>query len=547
MDEEEFHGKAWIVALLICMFGSLLILMTPGYALTWHSTENSITTDEAPPYITDIEMANDTNYSTDAYHTCGGTPCDSLQILENYSYNEHWEDAETINITLQFSTNSTSGNTLAYAWNYTDSSYDYIGGYGNAGSQTYYQVFDLEDDFIETGEDLKFRISIGSGLNSDTSYFESTLYWYGYPYFTNCSDDGTVYVNFYGVDENTQEAVDFNFEIYIEMTESNASFDMSGQNNYSICIDPSNETYTVDAIVRYSATGYAERYYYLDSATLSPTNESIILYLLNKSDADLITMAILNELNLPESDIVVRAQKQDIGLGTYIQVAEARSDFEGFAYANMELGENYKFYLTQDGVVLREYEEMQLQTDALTFYVSSVEIPEYFSYYDQVATSCDYDNSTKNLTCNYVDTSGLSMTMIFNVSRMGQAGRINQCNDTSSSSSGTFICQLTDNATYQYSMYGCYPNDCGFTWQSGWIGLGDIGVDFGITGLFLALLIVCFCSFTAYYDTRLALISTAFGFIFCGITNLIQFGAEGIGIMFSVAIITGIVAIKVRT
>ena len=531
--------KKIFIAIILVLF---ITSITPVLGAT-HTTEISTILDEDGGYISDLTEGNDTDWSSPAYHTCGGTPCNAIKVMENYTWNPLWDDGT--NFSIKIKTNSTSGNTLIYVWNYTDSSFDQVDGFGNGGTAVNRTVSGL-DAFVVSGNEFRIRTSVASGTNSDTQYFESLLSWEGDPVITNCSGGGTEYLTFFGYDEDSGTAINFDLEIDTVFDTGNQSFTFSGANNYSICVEPGTETYDFDAILKYSATGYSTRYYYIENAELTPSGENVSLYLLNNSDSTLITNRVLDQSESEEPNVIIQCQRYDIGEGTYILVAEGRTDFSGYAYINLKAHETYKFFLVRNGIILREYDPMQLETDDLIFYISTVEIPEYFDYYNKVITSCIYDNTTAptNVTCSYVDTSGLTMDMNFSVDQLTQAGYLNVCNDSSSSSSGSFICNLPNNATYKYHLKGTYHSET-YIWQQGFISLGE-AMTFGVVGLILAFLLVSFSAFISHYDIKASLIATAFSIIFCMASRLIATGVETLAMMMTVALIFMIVTIKVK-
>jgi len=366
---------------------------------------------------------------------------------------------------------------------------------------------------------------------------------------TNCSGGGTPFLNFAGKDEKTNSAMNYSQDMTITLSNSSGntdswSFEFRNQTNYSICIYPSFATYQADSTSKYFATGYSTRYHYLDNATPTSTTQNISLYLLNSSDSTLITMLVKDQVENPVEDEIILIQKQDLGTGTYNQVAEAKSDFSGYAYTYLQLHENYKFFLLKDGVVEREYEPMPLESSSLTFYISQVDIPEYFSYYNKVATSCT--NVSNNWTCSWIDTSGLTADMNLYVGRIDQAGETSICDYTDSGASGTFVCDLSGGGNFRYVLKGTYHSDpITYIWQSGYIGGASV-VDFGVVGLILTLLVVMFVAYMTHNDVKLCLVSTAFALIFCSVISLIRFGADAMAMTFTVGIISGIVAFKIR-
>lgn len=368
----------------------------------------------------------------------------------------------------------------------------------------------------------------------------------------NCSS-GNVSLNFTGYNEETNASMNYDIEATFTYWISSAfsknmSFKLNNSNNYLVCIAPSNAVIYSNATIKYSNSTFSTRYYYLQSTTLTNSTSNIKLYLLSNTSSSLITITVYDELNNPKSDIVIQAMKQNVGLGTYTLVAEGKSDFSGLSYIYLKLHEIYKFLLMEDGVILREYEPMQLETTTLEFHVSTADVPEYFSYYDKVATSCSFNNASKVLTCTYADTSGLTMDMLFNVTRIGIVGETSQCTLSSSSPSGSFTCTLSGNYTYKYNLVGkYYSNPLTYLWQSGFIDMIGGGVSFGAVGLFLALILVCFLPLTARYDIRIAVILTAFGIIFSIVAGLIRLQVDQMAVIFSVALISGAVAWRIKS
>jgi len=412
--------------------------------------------------------------------------------------------------------------------------------------------------------------SVGNGFYRNTSDY----FFFTDDRYTNYGDGGWVYqylkydddklinncsysfpynsktITFVGNNEETKNVMNYSQDITLDFknsfltTDLNNSFQFRNQTNYSICLAPLWTTYFVNSTSKYYATGFSERYYYLENATLSNSSQNITLYLLNSSSSTLITMVIKDQVENPVENEIVLVQKQDLGTGTYIQVAEAESDFSGYAYIYLKLHENYKFFLTKNGIVQREFEPMQLESTTLTFYVSQVDVPEYFSYYDNVATSCT--NVSNNLTCNWIDTSGLTADMTLYVGKIDQVGETTVCDYTNSSSSGTFICDLSGGGNFRYVLKGTYHSTpITYVWQSGFIG-GTSVVDFGVVGLVLTLLIVMFVAYMTHNDVKLCLVSTAFAIIFCSVISLIRLGTDAMAMSFTVGIISGIIAFKIR-
>jgi hypothetical protein len=402
----------------------------------------------------------------------------------------------------------------------------------------------FRNNFLNGTNPLMLYVTVADGTYSEQRYYESNFSWSGNVYVTNCSSGlGSPYLTYLCKDELTSNNIFCSIDSTIDIPGNETSFQFRNNYTYQVCLDPNNTDYVLNATSKYSNTSYSTRYHFLENANVS-SNQNITLYLLNSSESTLIAMIIKDQVENPVENEIVLAQKQDLGTGTYTQVAEAKSDFSGYAYTYLKMHEIYKFFLIKNGIVQREFEPMQLESTTLTFYVSQIDTPEYFSYYNNVATSCT--NVSNNLTCSWVDTSGLTADMNLYVGRIDQAGETTFCDYTDSGSSGTFVCDLSSGGNFRYVLKGTYHSDpITYVWQSGYIG-GTSVVDFGVVGLVLTLLVVMFVAYMTHNDVKLCLVSTAFALIFCSVISLIRFGADAMAMTFTVGIISGIVAFKIR-
>jgi len=138
-------------------------------------------------YISNLAYGNDSDWGSYANHTCGGAPCNSLNIYLNYTYNPDINVTTASNLSITIKTNSTSGNTLIYMHNYTSNSFKQIGGYATASYQAVNVTFSNLDinSYTNNSKPVQVRVIIGSGLNSDTMFFESQLRYQEVNYPTN--------------------------------------------------------------------------------------------------------------------------------------------------------------------------------------------------------------------------------------------------------------------------------------------------------------------------------------------------------------------------
>jgi len=540
-------GMAPIIVLLMILFSTNVSAFSYTYVT---NPANSVFFSSCGGTCYNATGSNDTNWNSYAWVQCGGSPCGSSELLTNYTYDWRWLNNNTGNITIIYKYNSSYGNTFFKIWNWTSSSWQVCNWWAMMGTVrniTCIITPSAKADWLKENQPLMIDFSGTVNINSNGTFYESMVTWnITAPYISNCSNSSPTmspYLTYTCKNELTTSNVNCDLDTSLLISGGNKSFQFRNNYTYQVCLEPNNTAYVLNATSKYSNISYSTRYHFLENANVS-SNQAMTLYLLNSSDSTLIAMIIKDQVENPVENEIVLIQKQDLGTGTYTQVAEAKSDFSGYAYTYLKMHEIYKFFLIKNGIVQREFEPMQLESTTLTFYVSQIDTPEYFSYYNNVATSCT--NVSNNLTCSWVDTSGLTADMNLYVGKIDQVGETTFCDYTDSSSSGTFVCDLSSGGNFRYVLKGTYhSNPITYVWQSGYIGGASV-VDFGVVGLVLTLLIVMFVSYMTHNDVKLCLISTAFALIFCSVISLIRFGADAMAMTFTVGIISGIVAFKIR-
>jgi hypothetical protein len=111
-----------------------------------------------------------------------------------------------------------------------------------------------------------------------------------------------------------------------------------------------------------------------------------------------------------------------------------------------------------------------------------------------VTGTCDFDNSSKVLTCSYSDSSGQLSEVDFTVIEGKMYGYETICNSTSTASSDTFTCDLSlTNSTsgFRYTMIGKLISSPSKDWliAMGYIDTPVVGA-WGYPGIMLALVII---------------------------------------------------------
>lgn len=391
---------------------------------------------------------------------------------------------------------------------------------------------------------VSLNVSYGSSFRiENSSTYTATIYKL---VLTNCTGMSNITtLHFYVKDEDSDAAVTANLDMSFDVWKTgelarNYSWELTDQNNYTICIYPSWAAYVVDMISQFDADGYSQRNYYLNDATISNTTQTIYLYLGSNETQDLITMQVLNSLSLPEPDVYINIAEYNIGTGTYTTVAIVKTDYDGKAYSYLTKNTKwYRFTLTQDGVVLDQYDPTIITEDTLTFRLTQGDLGEYFTYYDDIAWNCTWPNNTT--TCTVTDTSGLMASAQLEVWRWSALGYIDICDTEDTGSSVTLVCPMGSLTGYifYYKLTAEFQNseqvlEAGFRNHA---GQTDIYGNLGILVSMIILFVLVFIGLAISWEAGLVMSAAAVTLSYIGGFVLIsQTSVLGVFIAIAIAI-----------
>lgn len=269
----------------------------------------------------------------------------------------------------------------------------------------------------------------------------------------------------------------------------------SSFNSHQFCIfpyHPDNYTFKTDMDLDFSAVGFKENTYKLRNATLSNVSNDILLYLLTEGEANKFFLTFISgagEIN----DALVSVQKYFTGLGEYQTVGILKTDEDGVATMWQQVDKTYKYYISQNGEALGSVERVSVCAAApctLTIQIKTEGTDIYDNYYkyygSNVASTLNFNKTTKIVTYDFFDTTGLANYFRLEVtqSKLNESGKT-ICDSTSYSTVGVLTCNLTG-----------YTGD--FTAKTyvsrspekvdkvlGFIVSEDIIADLGLIGVFL--------------------------------------------------------------
>ncbi len=308
-----------------------------------------------------------------------------------------------------------------------------------------------------------FRFTYGGGFVQDTNFSQNVS-------FINLQICNTTFhtqaLNFTFINEINQTKlvgtsnptnieVGFKYWLGSGSVYKNYSFQnlSSSYVNYSFCIYPYNPnsfTFKSNMDMEYSATDFRENNYHLLNATLTNISSDINLYLIHTDYANKFFLTFLRGTGII-NDATITVQKYFTGLGSYQTVGIIKTDSEGESTMWQEVDKTYKYLIVQNGTLLGSVERVSICAAtpcSLTIQISE-DMPnifeDYYDYYaENVLSNLSYNSSSKIVTYDFVDISGLAnyFQLIVRQSRLNDTGSI-ICNSTSYSTAGVLTCNLT--------------------------------------------------------------------------------------------------------
>lgn len=259
------------------------------------------------------------------------------------------------------------------------------------------------------------------GSSAPSTFLSSWQYWAG---------RGEVYKNYSYQVLNNQSAKSYEFCIY---PSSFGSFD-----------------FKIDGDLNYRVTGYRENQYHFRNATLSSTRSDLYLYLLNEDVATKFFLTFRQGASVI-SDATVTVQKFFTGLGQYITTSVLLTDNSGESTMWQEIDQKYRYYIVQNGNLLGVIEKTSLCSGAPCESSISIDTssanqfePYYDVYAQNILSSLTYNKTSKIVTYEFIDTTGLANYFRLEVKKVqyNQTGAI-ICNSQLFSPSGTLTCNMT--------------------------------------------------------------------------------------------------------
>jgi hypothetical protein len=226
--------------------------------------------------------------------------------------------------------------------------------------------------------------------------------------------------------------------------------------NHYLCLTPYGINISADALFESKNVNYSvKKTYWLRNVSFTTgTPIAVDLYLLNSSLSTLFNIFVLDELYDPAPNYYVLTQRYYTDINSYITTESSKTDITGETLAHLYISNPfYKFLIYDYTTLVKTVNPTQPTCAALPCEVTWIiqpEVADLYAIIDGVLYNTTYNTATKNFRFDWTDTSGLTSTAQLIVNKVGTYTDTTICDSSTSSSSGTILCDVSGNGTGTY-------------------------------------------------------------------------------------------------
>lgn len=282
----------------------------------------------------------------------------------------------------------------------------------------------------------------------------------------NCSTFTTQILNLTMVDEELQtNLVNTTIEIAVELLSVdrsevlvNFSGEFTDENPLGICLNvnvSAGVEYSLDAVIRYQAEGYAIENYNLVRASVTNSTgiQNITLFDLNETDSTEFQLTFKGLDFLPEENVLIFVERQYISESAFKTVELPKTDSNGQTVLHLVRNDViYNLRAVKDSVVLSTLSNIIAFCDDFTIgsctisfnaLTNETSIPNYDEdvgiIYEDSPT---YNATTNRVSFSFTSSDGTAKNILMNVQRRDVFGNLTVCENVLISTSGTVSCDI---------------------------------------------------------------------------------------------------------
>ena len=281
--------------------------------------------------------------------------------------------------------------------------------------------------------------------------------------------------------------------------------------------------------INYKADNYTARSYYTTVA--GSDTQTISLYLLTNTDTTHAykNIAVLDESASSLSNATVKMQRYYVNDSQWNTVEMSKTNDEGQGFLFTELYDvSYRFVIEYNGVTKKTTSPTKLDTRDLFFSINLLSVG-LDSYYEVagVDTTLSYSNTTKVWTYDFnaVTVANYDSSR-FIIKQISETTETVISNQTTASQSGAITFNLTsytgsDDTFFAYGYVTTSNDNKEYLVEIGSIKFDDDYLNYGLTGLYLSLLIIGTMAFAGLFNPTVAIMLALFGLLITTMTGLL--------------------------
>lgn len=362
-------------------------------------------------------------------------------------------------------------------------------------------------------------------------------------------------LNFTAYNESNLSRVDpfsfkggLNYWLGSGTVEQNTSIDAPSSSENTICLNPSNRTFFVDAEIDYNdeANGTSNtRTFYFDNASITNTSQDILLYILEKALSTTFILQVQDEKvqAVPNALINIQRFYPQNNIFRTVQVAKTDSNGKTVGFY-VEETVTYKHIITSNGTVVLETDSGKIVGEVSPFTLI-FRIGEAFgkawSSFDgdpNIIVSSTFNDTSNIATYSYIDSTGATTFGRFIVSSIEHnQSNIEFCNENSSQASATLTCNLTGQLG-SFEAQGFIGDDPEISSITIAFTITKIKNIFGNIGVIMGWILILVATMAGIWNPTVAIIFFNVAVILVNLIGLISFGLTYIFAMIGISIIT---------
>jgi len=332
-----------------------------------------------------------------------------------------------------------------------------------SGSTILLRTLTIPDVTTSTYKNFYWSINLDDGSQVNTTFKQQYVNVFG---IDDCSVYANQLFNITMYDEDSQTLLSGG----AENTSIKLSFTISSTNNVPLLNYSKSFAYTnparvclqnalnttmlrLDGLFEYSSTGRFTEYYNFQNYNLNnaTSNVKISLYDLNSSKGQEFKITYKDSNFVPVSGAIMQIQRKYVDEGVFKTTEIPKTGTEGYTIGHLIRNDAiYNIIILKDGIVLATFTDIVADCQNpllsscainLNSFGSSV-LPASFSTVDDITFTLTFNRTTREVKSIYSIISGVTSTVLLNVTLFDSLGMTEVCSDSLVSSGGQLTCTV---------------------------------------------------------------------------------------------------------